>query len=134
MATKQEKNKTISVDGRELNLTNLNKLYFPQEKITKGDVIEYYNKMYKYILPYLKDRPESLRRTPNGIADEGFFQKDAGGDAPAWVRKVLVNSESDNKKVNYILCNDKATLLYLNNLGCIEINPWFSRVKNLNKP
>jgi len=128
------KNKIVRIDGKELKLTNLDKIYFPKDKIRKGDVLNYYEKMYRYIIPYLKDRPESLRRTPNGILDEGFFHKDAGGDAPSWVKKILIKSGSDNKKVNYILCNDKPTLLYLNNLGCIELNPWFSRVKNLDKP
>src|ERR1700722_14413201 len=127
---KKENDQKVLIEGKELHLTNLNKIYFPKEKITKGDVIDYYNTMYKYILPYLKDRPESLRRTPNGIADEGLFQKDAGGDAPTWVKKVIVHAESEEKDINYILGNDRATLPYLNNLGCIDLNPWFSRVQN----
>ncbi|MDB5226460.1 MAG: ligD [Bacteroidota bacterium] len=106
---------TVVVDKRELHLTNQNKIYFPKEKITKGDVINYYNKMFKYILPYIKDRPESLRRTPNGITDDGFFQKDASADRPPWVKTSLIWSESTKKDVNYIICNDKSTLFYLNN-------------------
>src|SRR6476661_4938279 len=66
--------------------TNLNKLYWPEENLTKGDLISFYQEISKFILPYLKNRPQSLRRTPNGIRDGGFFQKDAGGEAPGWVR------------------------------------------------
>lgn len=137
MATKKKGNKDekdINVDGHEVHLTNQKKVYFPDDNITKGDVINYYDKMYKYILPYLQDRPESLRRQPNGILDEGFYHKDAGDEAPSWVETVVVRSDSENKKINYILCNNKATLLYLANLGCIELNPWFSRINNMENP
>ncbi len=125
---------TRSVGGRKLNLTNLDKLYFPEDGITKGDIIEYYNAIYRVILPYLKDRPQSLRRTPNGIRDQGFFHKDVGDDVPDWIDKYPVWSESAEKEVNYIVCNDKATLLYMANMGCIEINPWSSRTKNPDHP
>lgn len=125
---------TMKVGGHELKVTNLDKLYFADEKITKGDVLSYYNSISKYILPYLKDRPQSLKRNPNGIGDKGFFHKDAGDEAPPWVDTITLFAESANKDVEYIVCNDKATLLYLNNLGCIEINPWNSRTKSLDKP
>ncbi len=122
------------VDGHELHLTHQSKVYWPKSGITKGDVIAYYDAIYPYIIPYLKDRPESLKRNPNGIENKGFFHKDAGQAAPSWVKHIPLHSESTGKDVDYILCNDKATLLYLNNLGCIEINPWSSRVKNLDRP
>lgn len=126
--------KIIRLNGNELKLTNQNKIYWPEEGYTKGDMINYYNTMYKYILPYLKDRPESLNRTPNGITNKGFYQKDAGGQAPDWVKSVKLYSESADKNIDYIICNDKATLLYLNNLGCIELNPWNSRLGSLEYP
>lgn len=122
------------IGGQTLHFSNLNKVYWPEEGITKGQVIQYYESMAKWILPYLKDRPESLRRNPNGIVDEGFFHKDAGDKAPDWVQSFEVHSESNNKEIDYIICNDVATLLYLNNLGCIEINPWFSTIKAPEKP
>ncbi|MBL0745098.1 DNA ligase D [Chryseolinea lacunae] len=122
------------VDGHELRVTHPGKIYFPNDHITKGDVIEYYNTIYPYIGPYLKDRPQSLKRNPNGIGDWGFFQKDAADAAPRWVDHIELYSESADKDIDYILCNNKATLLYLNNLGCIEINPWNSRVKKLDNP
>jgi bifunctional non-homologous end joining protein LigD len=127
-------NKVLSVDGHDVKLTNQQKVYWPKEGITKGEVLNYYNKISKFILPYLKDRPQSLKRNPNGITDKGFYHKDAGDAAPDWVSHIELYSESADKDINYILCNNKATLLYLNNLGCIEINPWNSRVKNLDNP
>jgi bifunctional non-homologous end joining protein LigD len=131
---KQKDKEARMVDGNEVLLTNQEKLYWPEEKITKGDIVKYYDKMSKYILPYLKNRPQSLKRNPNGIQDRGFFHKDAGHDAPDWVDTVTLHSESAKKNIEYILCNNKATLLYLNNLGCIELNPWNSRTAKLDNP
>lgn len=131
---KGEVNPLIKVEGHEVRLTNQDKVYWPKEKITKGKLIEYYNSVAKYLLPYLKDRPQSLKRNPNGIDDKGFYHKDAGDDAPDWVESIEIYSDSAKKYIDYILCNNKATLLYLNNLGCIEINPWNSRVKTLDNP
>jgi bifunctional non-homologous end joining protein LigD len=124
----------IRVDGHDVKLTNQNKLYFPKDGITKGQVVAYYNSISKYILPYLKDRPESLKRNPNGIEDKGFYHKDAAEDAPSFVDSITLYSEGARKDIDYILCNNKATLLYMNNLGCIEVNPWCSRTKSLDNP
>ena len=124
----------IRVGSRKVTLTNQDKVYWPDEGITKGELVTYYDRMGKWILPYLKDRPQSLKRNPNGIRDAGFFQKNAGGDAPSWVSSIKIHSDSSARMIDYILCNDKATLLYLANLGCIELNPWFSRVKKLEHP
>lgn len=130
-----ENEKIFTFGKIKVKTTNRQKVFFPDEGITKGDVIDYYIKMADFILRYLKDRPQSLLRTPNGINGSGFFHKDAGQDAPAWVKSVVVPSESSKKKeIDYILCNNLATLTYLNNLGCIEINPWHSTIKNLDKP
>lgn len=128
------KDSIMKINGHEVKLTNQQKTYWPKEGFTKGDVINYYNGIANYILPYLKDRPQSLKRNPNGIADRGFYHKDAGDAAPEWVKHVAIRSESTQKNVDYIICNDKATLLYLNNLGCIEINPWNSRIKKPDHP
>ena len=117
-------------DGRseELSLTNLDKIYFPEDGITKGDVIEYYDKMSEYILPHLKDRPESLNRHPNGIDKPNFFQKNFEGKLPSFVETYVRKREGrDKRDVRYIVCQNKETLLYMANLGCIEINPWNSR-------
>lgn len=128
------KKTTLSVDGHDVTVTNQNKVYWPDEKITKGDVLHYYSLVHQYLLPYLKDRPQSLRRNPNGIRDEGFFQKDAGDAIPDWIKTVRLRAESAKRDIDYIICNDLATLLYLNNLGCIEINPWNSRTGKLDYP
>lgn len=118
----------------KVNVTNPSKIYFPKEKITKKGVIDYYISMAGYILPYLKGRPESLLRHPNGITRQSFFQKDAADNAPSFVSRQLIHSESNDKEINYIVCNNIATLIYLNNLGCIEMNPWHSTVKLLDHP
>ncbi len=115
-------------------VSNPQKIYFPLEKITKKMVVEYYQSIVKYILPFLKDRPESLKRNPNGILDQGFYHKDAGENAPDFIRTFPVHSESTNKEIDYIICNDKTTLAYLNNLGCIELNPWHSTIKKPDHP
>ncbi|XZF14564.1 non-homologous end-joining DNA ligase [Chitinophagaceae bacterium MMS25-I14] len=133
-APKAAREMVLTIGRRKVTITHPDKLYFPDDGITKGMVAAYYQQVSDYIMPYLKNRPESLRRTPNGIKDEGFFQKDAGGEAPEWVKSIELYSESVNKDIDYILCNDKATLAYLNNLGCIEINPWHSVVSSLDKP
>ena len=139
-ATKPSKSKEEIMDkeqtigGRKLKLSNLDKIFWPDEGFTKGDLIEYYDKIYKYIGKYLKDRPESLRRTPNGLKDEGFFQKDAGDQAPEWVDTYKMFSESADKEIIYIVCNNKPTLIYMANLGCIEINPWNSKVQAPDHP
>lgn len=125
---------TLSFGKVKVTITNHDKIFWPTEKYTKGDVVDYYQKVADYILPYLKDRPQSLLRNPNGIKDKGFFHKDAGDEAPSWVKSVPIYSESNEEDINYIICNDKATLAYLNNLGCIELNPWNSTIKALEKP
>jgi bifunctional non-homologous end joining protein LigD len=114
--------------------SNLDKIYFPKLKISKGDVIHYYDKIAPYILPYLKDRPENLNREPGGIHKPNFFQKNFPNALPSFVETVKVHSESVNKDIQYLVCNNKETLLYMANLGCIEINAWNSRVGHLDYP
>ena len=118
----------------ELNLSNLGKLYWPREKITKGDLISYYETIGPFILPYLKNRPLSLKRNPNGILDEGFYHKDAGDIAPAWIKTANIHSASSDKIVHYLVCNDVKSLLFIANLGCIEMNPWNSTVQKPDHP
>ena len=132
--TAAQNDKDLLIGKTTVQLTNQQKIYFPEDHVTKGMVIAYYQQMSDYILPYLKDRPESLKRNPNGIHDTGFFHKDAGEDAPAFVKRKKIFSESADKEIDYIICNNAATLAYLNNLGCIELNPWNSTLKNLDKP
>lgn len=119
---------------REVKLTNQKKIYFPKSGITKGDLISYYQSVAKYILPHLKLRPQSLNRFPNGIEKLNFYQKDAGKEAPEWMDKVSIFSESSEKQSLYLVCNTKEDLAYLNNLGCIDLNPWNSTVEHLHNP
>jgi len=135
--TKQNEANTrdAKVGRNTVHLTNQNKIFWPLEGYTKGDVVNYYEQMATVLLPHLKDRPQSLYRTPNGIKGKGFFQKDAGDAAPDWVRTLKVPTDSrGGDLINYILCNNTATLLYMANLGCIELDPWTSRKQHLDKP
>jgi bifunctional non-homologous end joining protein LigD len=126
--------KIFIVGKSKVKVTHLDKIFFPKDSISKGDVIKYYMSMSAFILPYLKGRPQSLFRNPDGIHVRGFFQKDAGSNTPSFVRSKMIFSESTEKEVNYIVCDNLATLIYLNNLGCIEINPWHSTIKSPDKP
>ena len=119
---------------REFIVSNPGKFYWPDEKITKGDLVNYYESIAPFILPYLKNRPMSLKRNPNGILDEGFYHKDAGDIAPAWMKTANVHSESSNKIIHYLLCNDVKSLLFIANLGCIEMNPWNSTIQKPGNP
>ncbi len=125
---------SLGDSGNTPTLTNLNKIYWPEERYTKGDLINYYREIAPLMLPYLIDRPQSLHRHPNGIENEGFFQKEMAGNMPRWAKTVSVTSSNDAGSITYALCQDEATLLYLANLGCIEINPWNSRVATLENP
>lgn len=117
-----------------LKLTNIDKVFWPDEGYTKGDVIAYYDAIAATILPYLKDRAENLNRHPGGIAGPNFYQKNFTYKPPAFVKTKKIWSDSNDAKLNYLLCQNKETLLYLANLGCIEINPWASRINSLDKP
>jgi len=117
----------ITLNGNTLEVTNLNKLYWKKEGFSTGDMINYYLKIAPYIMPYMQDRPVSLNRHPNGIEAPNFFQKDMRGKAPEWADTFDEFSESTNVTVEYLVCKDEATLIYMANLGCIEMNPWHTR-------
>ncbi|MES2892634.1 MAG: DNA ligase D [Bacteroidota bacterium] len=125
-------NETIKAGTVNVPVTNTQKIFWPKEGYTKGDLIQYYKQVAPYILPYLKDRPLSLKRNPNGIQDAGFYHKDAGENAPGFVK--VFPYQNEKKVIDYIVCNNLATLLYLVNLGCIEFNPWNNRVQHVDKP
>ncbi len=131
---KPEMDTTKKISGHAVTLTNTQKVWWPEEGYTKGDVLAYYEGVAKYMLKYLKGRPLSLKRNPNGITDHGFFHKDAGDNAPDWVDTKTIHSDSTGNDVDYIVCNNKATLIYLANLGCIEMNPWHSTTGDLEHP
>jgi bifunctional non-homologous end joining protein LigD len=109
-------------------------LYWPKEKITKGDMINYYYQAAPYMLPYLKDRPQSLNRHPNGINGESFYQKNIAGKFPSWIKTHDYKNTTKEGQKKFFVCADDAHLLYMANLGCIEINPWHSRVDSPDTP
>lgn len=119
---------SADVEGRRLRFTHLNKLYFPEENLTKRDLLCYYLTVAPLILPFLRDRPLVLRRMPEGMRGQLFYQKDAGEYAAEWMPTVPIDG------VRYFMANDLAGLLYLTNLGCIDHNPWASRVDDLTHP
>ena len=119
---------TLAIDGHTLKFTNLAKLYYPGDGVTKRDVLNYYAAVRDLILPHLKDRPLSLKRYPNGIREQFFFQKDTPDTYPGWLRTELID------EINYVFAGDRASLLYLVNLGCIDHNPSMSRWGSLEHP
>lgn len=126
---------TIEFGKTHLKLSHLNKVFWPEEGITKGELLHYYRDMADWILPYLKDKPINMRRQPNGIEGPGFFQKDTdASQLPDWIKTAPLYSETNDKDINYIVGKDEATLLYMVNLGCIEINPWLSNYKTPDNP
>ena len=134
MLNPKDKTQVQTVNGHELKFTNLDKLFWPDEKITKRDLINYYEQAAPFILPYLKDRPQSMNRYPNGIKEEGFYFKDVTDTAPEWAETYLYQSEADGRDRHYLVGKDEATLLYMANLGCIEMNPWSSTVGKPDNP
>lgn len=122
------------IDGQTLKFTNLKKLYYPEDGYAKRDVINYYDAVSSLILPHLKDRPLSLKRYPNGIKKEFFFQKHAAETFAPWLRTELIDSDHNGTPINYVFAQDRASLLYLANLGCIDQNPWMSRAGSLDNP
>lgn len=121
------------VDGHLLKFTHLNKLYWPEDGITKRDMFNYYDQVAPYMLPYLKDRPMSLNRFPGGIHGESFYQKNVRDKAPDWA-KTMAHTNGEGVEKDYLLGNDEATLLWMASLGCIEMNPWFSRAQSPDNP
>jgi bifunctional non-homologous end joining protein LigD len=114
--------------------SNLKKIYWPDEKYTKGDMIEYYRAISRWMLPYLKDRPLVLTRFPDGIDGKSFYQKDAPEFVPNWVRTVPIWSEETQREIRYFVCDDVETLLYVANMGSIPMHIWASRTGSLEQP
>ena len=125
---------TIELDGKRLRLSNLNKIYFPESGYTKRNLLAYYYRMADFILPFLRDRPLVLRRYPDGIKGQAFFQKDLREGVPDWFVTVPLTSEEKGKEIHYATANDRASLLFLTGLGCIDHNPWSSRLTDLDHP
>jgi bifunctional non-homologous end joining protein LigD len=119
---------------KSIAFTNLKKIYWPAEKYTKGDLIDYYRAVSKWLLPYLANRPVVLTRFPDGIDGKSFYQKDAPVFAPEWMRTVPIWSEDTQREIKYFVCDDEESLLYLANMGSIPLHIWASRDGSLEQP
>ncbi|MFL5741192.1 MAG: DNA ligase D [Flavisolibacter sp.] len=140
----KEETQTRPINGHELRFTNLSKVFWPSIKnklgaqgppaLTKRDMINYYYQVAPYMLPYMKDRPQTLNRHPHGITGESFYQKDVKGKAPEWIETHPYYSYADQRDKEFLICKDEASLLYIASLGCIEMNPWSSRTQSPDHP
>jgi bifunctional non-homologous end joining protein LigD len=117
-----------------VRFTNLEKVFWPDEGYTKGDLIAYYRAISPWILHYLRDRPLVMTRFPDGIKGKSFFQKDAPGFGPEWLRKERMWSEHGGREIDYFVCDDEPSLLYVINLGTIPLHVWSSRTSSLQRP
>ena len=126
---------TLKVNGRSILLSNLNKILYPGKKFTKAAVIDFYVRISKYLLPHLRDRPVTLKRFPDGVFGESFYEKDAPAFTPEWVKTVPVpRRETPGSDIRYILINDQATLVWVANLASLELHPFIHRATHLDRP
>jgi bifunctional non-homologous end joining protein LigD len=117
----------LRIEGHEVNVTRPEKILFPEEGITKGDLIRYYQRIAPRMLPYLAGRPLMLQRFPDGISGFSFYQKAAAPYYPAWIKKATVQKAGGT--VRHVVCEDAATLVYLANQACVAFHPWLSRIE-----
>ena len=129
----QVDNAILKVDGRDVRLTNLRKPFWPELGITKGALIQYYADVAPVLLPHIKDRAMVMRRYPNGAAGASFFMKEAPSPRPAWIRICAVD-HGDGKVVNFPVIDDRPSLLWVINLGCIDLNQWYARCGDVHRP
>jgi len=128
-----EERQVKKVNGHELTFNNLSKVFWPKEGYTKRDLLNYYYQAAPYILPYLKDRPQSLNRFPNGIGGKSFYQKDVTDTAPDWVKQFPYHTGAGEDK-NFLVVEEESSLLWMANLGAIEMNPWNSTIHHPDNP
>jgi bifunctional non-homologous end joining protein LigD len=124
----------VEIDGKRMRWSNLNKVYWPESGYTKRELLAYYYSMAEFVLPFLRDRALVLRRYPDGITGQSFFQKDVREGIPDWLQTVAIGSEEKGEDIHYVVANDLASLLFLTSLGCIDHNPWSSRIDDLEHP
>ena len=123
----------LEVDGRVVKLTNLGKMFWPEQGITKRDLIQYYADVSPYLLPHLQDRAMVMKRYPNGAAGEFFFMKRAPSPRPEWIEICHIEHSSGNV-INFPMIQDMAALLWVINLGCIDLNQWYARCDDVDRP
>lgn len=125
---------TLTINRHPIKFTNLDKLYWPKDGITKRDMLNYYHDVAPYMMPYMKDRPQSLNRYPDGIEGFNFYQKDVKDKVADWITTYRHESESRKEDTYYMVCKDEASLLYMASMGCIEMHPWHSRIQKPDNP
>jgi bifunctional non-homologous end joining protein LigD len=123
----------VDAGGRDVQLTNLGKLFFPATGATKGDVLQYYADVAPYLVPYLAGRAEVMKRYPNGAEGEFFYMKRTPSNAPAWLKTCSIEHGSGSV-IAFPIVDDLASLLWLVNLGCIDLNEWYSRCDDTDRP
>ncbi len=125
-------------DGkRELRLSNLDKLFWPDEGITKGDLVDYYRQVAPALVPHLRGRPFTMRRYPDGAFGKAFFQKDAPSHMPGWIQTFhapVTTRGGSKREVDFPIVDDELALLWMVNMGCIDMNPWYSRADRPDRP
>jgi len=124
----------VEIGGRQLKLTNLDKVFYPATGFTKGQVIDYYARIAPVLVPHLAGKPLTLKRYPNGVNEPPFFEKNATKHRPDWVKTAPIWSEGNQRDVNYILANDLATLVWVANLASIELHPSLSLATDIECP
>jgi len=131
MASKSE---MVEVEGREIALSNLDKVLYPGSGFTKGQVIDYYARVAQYILPHLRDRPITMKRYPDGVNAEFFYEKNAPKFTPSWVKRFAVARHHHAGKIQYILINDLPTLIWIANMASLELHPFLHRAPKISEP
>jgi bifunctional non-homologous end joining protein LigD len=126
-------NAKLQVQGKEVPLTNLDKPFWPELGITKGDLIQYYADVAPVLLPHIKDRPMVMKRYPHGAHGEFFFMKRAPSPRPPWIRTCRIDHDSGNV-IDFPVIDDLPSLLWVINLGCIDLNQWYARCDDVNRP
>jgi len=124
---------TLAVEGREVRLTNLDKPFWPDIGITKGDLIQYYADVAPLLLPHIRDRAMVMKRYPHGASGEFFFMKRAPTPRPDWIRTCSIEHESGNV-IDFPVIDDVPSLLWVINLGCIDLNQWYATCEDVNRP
>jgi bifunctional non-homologous end joining protein LigD len=130
----QKKKATVRIAGREVSLSNLDKIMYPGVAFTKGQVIDYYTRVGRYILPHLQNRPITMKRFPDGIDGEYFYEKDAPSFTPGWIKTYPIPRTSEKSIINYILINDLPTLVWSANMANLEIHPFLAKVPKVDLP
>lgn len=125
---------TLTIGNHTIDVERWDKVLFPDDGITKGDLIDYYREIADTMLPFMKDRPLTLQRFPDGIDEDGFYQKEAPEYFPDWIRRVSIPVEESGEDQDQVICDDTATLAYLANQACITPHIWLSRADKLHHP